>query len=180
MRQAIGWLAVSLLAGPCFGQMGPEKDESAEIRQKVVAFCKERLGKQVGDGECGTLAAEALAAAGAKSVHDFKQAPGPGDFVWGEPVFVLEVRDGKRTREPAKAAAKPGDIIQYRDAVLRTASGGLFLASHHTAVVIEAKSNGDLVVLEQNINGKKQVARSTLRPNGLTAGWLRVYRPVPK
>ena len=93
------------------------------------------------------------------------------------------MRDGKRVREPAKAAAQPGDVIQYRDAMLPSTVNGrsaLFLTPHHTAIVGEVKKNGDLVVYEQNVGGTREVVRSTISPNGLRTGWLRVYRPVPK
>ena len=92
---------------------------AARLREKVVKFCKEHKGEMVGDGECGTLAQAALREAGAKPVNEFAENPGPGDYAWGELVFVLEVKDGKRKREPADAKAKPGDVIQYRDAAFR-------------------------------------------------------------
>jgi len=149
------------------------------VREKVVKYCKEHKGETVGDGECGTLAQAALRDAGAKPVNEFAESPGPGDYAWGELVFVLEVRDGKRKKEPADARAKPGDVIQYRDAAFRK-GGGIAVFPHHTAVVAEVKSNGDLVVYEQNNLGKKEVTQGTLSPGGLAGGWIRVYRPVAK
>jgi hypothetical protein len=154
-------------------------DPSAALREKVVKFCKEHKGQTVGDGECGTLAQAALREAGARPVNEFAENPGPGDYVWGELVFVLEVAGGKRKKDPADAKAKPGDVIQYRDAAFRK-GGGVAVFPHHTAVVAEVKANGDLVVYEQNNLGKKEVTQGTLGPGGLAAGWIRVYRPVPK
>jgi hypothetical protein len=152
-----------------------------KLGEKVVEFCKAKLGQSVGDGECGTLAQQALAAAGAAGLG--KDHPNPGDFVWGELVFVLEVKDGRRVRDPKGATAKPGDIIQYRDAMLPSTfkgRGALFLTPHHTAIVGEVKRNGDLVVFEQNVGGTREVVKSTQQINSLRQGWLRVYRPVPK
>jgi hypothetical protein len=154
-------------------------DPSAALRAKVVKFCKEHKGQMVGDGECGTLAQAALQEAGAKPVNEFAESPGPGDFAWGELVFVLEVKGGKRTREPAGGKAQPGDVIQYRDATVRK-GGGLAVFPHHTAVVVEVKANGDLIVYEQNMQGKKEVTQGMLRPSDLAGGWIRVYRPVAK
>ena len=150
-----------------------------ELGEKVVQFCKDNIGKMIGDGECGTLAVKAMEAAGAKPFHMYKESPGEGDFVWGEQVFVLEIKDGKRKRDPADGKARPGDVVQYRDAVFRS-SNSIFLAQHHTAVVAEAKPDGVLIVFEQNIAGKKEVNRATLRTNQLAGGWIRVYRPVGK
>ena len=149
------------------------------LGEKVVQFCKDNVGKLVGDGECGTLAVKAMEAAEAKPFHMYKQSPADGDFVWGEPVFTLEFKDGKRKRDPADGKARPGDIVQYRDAVFRSSSS-IFLAQHHTAVVAEVKPDGVLIVYEQNIAGRKEVARATLRTNQLAGGWIRVYRPVVK
>jgi hypothetical protein len=151
----------------------------ADLGEKMVKFCKDNLGQMVGDGECGTLAVRAMEAAGATPFHKFKENPGAGDFVWGELVFVVEIRDGKRKRDPADGKARPGDVIQYRDAAFRTGSGGIFIAPQHTAVVGEVKSNGDLIVYQQNV-GKKEVTKATLQPNSLAGGWIRVYRPTTK
>lgn len=154
-------------------------DPAAGLGEKVVKFCKENKGRMVGDGECGTLAQAALREAGARPVNEFAESPGPGDYAWGELVFVLEVKDGKRKREPADAKARPGDVIQFRDAAFRK-GGGIAIFPHHTAIVAEVKANGDLVVFEQNNLGKKEVTQGTLSPGGMAGGWVRVYRPVAK
>jgi hypothetical protein len=159
----------------------PATPAAATLGEKIVQFCKDRVGTTVGDGECGTLAQEALKSAGAAGLR--KDDPGPGDYVWGEFVFLVEVKGGKRVREPVDAKAEPGDVIQYRDVMLPSTSKGrsaLFLTPHHTAVVGEVKRNGDLVVYEQNVGGTKEVVRSTISPNSLRSGWMRVYRPVAK
>jgi hypothetical protein len=161
------------------GVIAKEDAAAAELAQKVVKFCKENLGKKIGDGECGTLAVEATKAAGAKPFHEYKENPGAQDYVWGELVFVFEFEAGKRKRDPADAKARPGDVIQYRDTTFRS-SRGIYLFPHHTAVIAEVKANGDLVVYEQNMQGKKEVTQGTLRPNELASGWIRVYRPVAK
>jgi hypothetical protein len=154
-------------------------DPSATVREKVVKFCKEHKGQMVGDGECGTLAQAALQEAGAKPVNEFAENPGPGDYAWGELVFAIEVSGGKRKKEPADAKAKPGDVVQYRDAAFRK-GGGIAIFPHHTAIVVEVKSNGDLVVYEQNNLGKKEVTQGMVSPGSMAGGWIRVYRPVAK
>jgi hypothetical protein len=164
---------------PVAGAAAKTDGGSADLAEKVVKFCKENLGQTVGDGECGTLAAKALEAAGATPFHKFKETPGTGDFVWGELVFIVEIKDGKRKRDPPDGKAQAGDVVQYRDAMFRTGSGGIFLAPHHTAVVGEVKSNGDLIIYQQNV-GKREVTKATLQPNSLAGGWIRVYRPTTK
>jgi hypothetical protein len=161
------------------GVIAKEDAAAAELAKKMVQFCKDNFGKTVGDGECGTLAVKAVDAAGAKPFFEYKENPGLQDFVWGELVFVLEIKDGKRKREPADGKAKPGDVIQYRDATFRS-GGGIYVFSHHTAVVADVKATGELVVYEQNMQGKREVTKGTLRPGDLAGGWIRVYRPVAK
>jgi len=162
---------IPVAGAPAKGDAG-----SADLAEKVVKFCKDNLGQTVGDGECGTLAAKALEAAGATPFHRFKENPGPGDFVWGELVFAVELKDGKRRRDPPDGKAQPGDVVQYRDAMFRTGSGGIFVAPHHTAVVADIKTNGDMIIYQQNV-GKREVTKATLQPNALAGGWIRVYRP---
>ena len=159
--------------------MASKDDPSAALGEKVVKFCKENKGKMVGDGECGTLAQAAIREAGGRPVNEFAESPGPGDYAWGELVFVLEFKEGKRKREPADGKARPGDIIQYRDANFRK-GGGIAIFPHHTAIVTEVKSNGDMVVFEQNMLGRKEVTQGTLSLAGMSGGWIRVYRPVAK
>jgi hypothetical protein len=161
------------------GVLTKEDVATTELGEKLVQFCKDNRGKKVGDGECGSLAVEAMKAAGAKPFHEFKENPGERDFVWGKLVFVIEVVDGKRKREPADARARPGDVIQYRDTTFRSTQG-VYLFAHHTSVVAEAKSTGELVLYEQNMRGKKEVTQRTMRPSELSGGWIRVYRPVVK
>ncbi|HLK60785.1 MAG TPA: hypothetical protein VKU00_29750, partial [Chthonomonadaceae bacterium] len=55
--------------------------ERPPLREAVLRFCRQRVGVQVGDGECGTLVIQALASAGARPRQaDF---PESGDYVWG-------------------------------------------------------------------------------------------------
>lgn len=161
------------------GVIAKDDPMATELAKKIVQFCKDNLGRTVGDGECGTLAVKASEAAGAKPFSDYKENPGPQDFVWGELVYSVEIRDGKRKREPPDGKAKPGDVIQYRDAMFRS-GGGIYIFAHHTAVVVDVKANGQLVVYEQNMQGKREVTKGTLNPGELAGGWIRVYRPVAK
>ncbi len=161
------------------GVIAKEDSAAGELAKKIVEFCKDNVGKTVGDGECGTLAVKAAEAAGAKPFSDYKENPGVQDFVWGELVFVVEIQGGKRKRDPADTKAKPGDVIQYRNASFRS-GGGIYLFAHHTAVVAEVKSSGELIVYEQNMQGKRYVTKGRLQPNNLASGWIRIYRPAAK
>lgn len=149
--------------------------------QKIVAFCREHLGQQVGDGECAALAAAALRQAGARLPG--RDYPGQGDYVWGE--LVCYVQGGGRPQGNL-TDIKPGDIIQFRDARFsgrnREGSGTYSLvADHHTAVVVALQS--DRVTLScyaQHGDGTSDVRASNLYLDDLREGWLRFYRPIPR
>ena len=155
------------------------------INDEIVKFCKEKLGKQVGVGECCDLADEALKAAGAKPRTGFPEAPNQGDYVWGDSVYVIsKMKDASaEERKGAGKPVQPGDVLQVRNARFqgKAGNGGFYTmkSEHHTAVVSEVREKGRvLVVFEQNVNGKRAVTRMSYRLADLKDGWIRVYRPT--
>lgn len=183
-------LAIVLLAGvadPAAAQKAApkKKAEALPINDRVLDFAKKKLGEQVGNGECWTLANDALVAAGSRSSPSYKDSPAKGDYVWGELVYGVSAADGKQTEEAGKKAVAPGDIVQFRDTKFSgpRPGGGTYSmsASHHTAVVAAVAPDGKTFqVLHQNWNGKKTVAEATLATRDLKEGWLKVYRPLPR
>ncbi len=149
---------------------------------QVLAFCRENYGKKVGDGQCTSLVVQALKSAGQAGIS--KDAPGAGDYVWGQLVaFVAGQRKGAKGVE-SLVQVRAGDVVQFRDARLEGAShdggGGHYsvTAPHHSAVVADVDfGKGLLVVFEQNATRTKEVVRSTLYLSDLTKGWLKIYRP---
>jgi hypothetical protein len=130
------------------------KVRAVEIPVKLTAFCKEHLGKQVGNGECWTLADEAFKACGLKR-------PGGDMRVWGR---LLDLK---------KEKIQAGDIVEYRSAKF---SDGSFTGPEHTSVVIKGGRRG-VVVAHQNWSGNKTVSEAGFDPDSLTAGKVMVYRP---
>jgi hypothetical protein len=52
---------------------------------------------------------------------------------------------------------------------------------HHTAMVSAVENSGKLVrIYHQNLGGKMVVLEGSLTLGDLKAGWIRVYRPIPK
>ncbi|MFO0953258.1 MAG: hypothetical protein U0835_19300 [Isosphaeraceae bacterium] len=156
----------------------PKPAPLPELNQKVVEYARGQLGKKVANGECTSLAVEALRTAGARRFGWERS----GDFVWGRPVESF-------------ADALPGDILQFRDAVFqgKRMLPGQRLQSwrqeyaHHTAVVDQVRErDGEVVVLHQNVGKpgaeeakKRLVKRDAIRPASLQPGgrvWI--YRPV--
>jgi hypothetical protein len=152
------------------------------LGKSVVAFCRSNLWQKVGDGQCASLAVEALKVAGAAGMG--RDHPGRGDYVWGKHVATIEATRRGVDGMPSLAEVKPGDIIQFRGVRLagRSANGGTYRmnADHHTAVVEHADAaTGEIAVLHQNW-GRKVVRRDTLRLADLKSGWLRIYRTVSR
>jgi hypothetical protein len=169
----------------------PAASEEAAA-EAALKFAKEKLGTQVGSGECYDLAHEALKAAGAASAPDHGVVTKEADYVWGREVPLSE--------------AKPGDVIQFRnyeykkhvdDKETKGWRSESAERKHHTAVVESIDNNGDAVVIEQNV-GKKgdpdlKKGRQTKLPLSSSTvetaeakatvtvtGTIKVYRPLPK
>ena len=69
--------------------------------QTVLAYARQRVGRQVGSGECFDLADEALRNAGASSASEYGPITPTADYVWG--------------RRVSRQEAQPGAIIQFRN-----------------------------------------------------------------
>jgi hypothetical protein len=166
------FLLASIAAAPASQQ---------NVGEKVVAFCQQHKGAQVGDGECAALAIHALREAGAKTRgSDF---PEKGDYTWGTRIFSIEAQGETAPKTEGKTFdIKPGDIIQLRDVKFKgRRPGGTYSMSfgHHTAVVAGLEEGGQTVhVFHQNFGGKKIVMTATYKLADLKEGWLRFYRPI--
>lgn len=139
---------------------GNAKGGTASIGEQVVGYARNRRGQVVGDGECFTLADNALRNAGARSAADYGTVTPDADYVWGSAVALSDLR--------------PGDIIQFRnyryDREVETShSDGSSETNtdfqerpHHTAIVERVGANGAVTVLEQNAPVGSAVTRSDL------------------
>ncbi len=172
-------------------------DGSDRLAESIVGFARRAEGRQVGDGECFSLADQALSQAGAQSAAYYTDITPDGDYIWGKPVSV--------------ASARPGDILQFRNfrivrritttitgadgALARTQSEEVEERDHHTAIVTQNLGTV-LAVAEQNVeplgrvvqrNTIETVSGTTTRVNPADRtvttteifldGELRAYRP---
>ncbi len=128
----------------------------ASMATSIVGYARQRRGSKVGDGECYTLADQALTGAGAKSARDFGKVTPTADYVWGTAVKLSDLQ--------------PGDVIQFRDYEyhrrVEEASGKWRTESqkrpHHTAIVESVDGGGAVTVLEQNAPKGSAVGRAQL------------------
>jgi hypothetical protein len=155
------------------------------LGERIVKFCLEHKSKQVGNGECTSLAVEALKAAGAAPRDVYRDSPHKGDYVWGRLVAYREAT-AKGFKESGKISRiKPGDIMQLRDTKLKGTLDGKpyswYVPQHHTAVIIKVEDDGEkITVLQQNMGDRKVVTEAQFQLQELTGGWIRIYRPLPK
>jgi hypothetical protein len=149
--------AVVLVASPA--------EASPTLNQKVVQFAKARMGKQVGNGECWTLAADALSAAGAHR---------PGTAGYGVYVFGKQI---------SRKALQSGDVIQFENVRFehRGPDGAKSWNEfpHHTAIVTGVQGNR-ITLLHQNVNGKRTVQTGVIDMADFQRGTMRYFRPQPR
>lgn len=127
-----------------------------ELNRKVFSYCEEHKGKKVGKGECWDLAKEALDNAGAQ---------------WNPPYEF-----GKKLNLKTEALL-PGDILQFENARIVNPDKTVVTLPHHTAIVVEVKSNAELIIAEQNSNHKRFVVYSPISLSGLQKGKVEAFRP---
>lgn len=133
------------------------------LNQKVVIWTMGQVGKLIqlapgSKGECWDLAEAALKQAGAKTSSDLGPMGDDVDYVWGTPLADLK-------------SVIPGDILQYRDYVMVTATTTKTKFKdaetseedeqksehdHHTSIVSANLGDGNLNVLEQNYLGQHE------------------------
>ncbi len=129
---------------------------NTQLNARIVNWLRQRpLGVRHGDGECWTLAEDALLAQRARTSRQLTRGfSAHADYIWGE-------------EEPSLSAIMAGDIIQmrgYRVRKMVTVRDGLtgpagrvrgehvLRQPHHTAIVVGVVVPGQLVeVIEQNV-----------------------------
>ena len=132
------------------------------LNEHVLKFAVERRGEQVGNGECWTLAADAITAAGGER---------PRGYVHGR-----ELRPGE--------TVLPGDVMQFNSVRLQNRKGWRTMGHpDHTAVIQSASGSKTYSILHQNTGGGedgKKVQSLTINLAEMTSGTIKIYRPQRK
>jgi hypothetical protein len=143
------------------------------------------MGQQVGDGECWTLAHNALVAVGAQfSSRGREPCMASQSYVHGSLIYSFlpakssyqEPRGGIRGAGVAR-----GDVIQLFEAHFKAKDGMSEKwagAPDHTAVIVEVESNEVVNVVEQNVGGVKRVRKGSYNMSELVKGEVRIFRAV--
>lgn len=145
-------------------QLAPLKASAKlpELNARVVNYAIGSMGTQVGNGECWTLAAEALDAAGAMPAEST--------------AFGHEL---KKTE-----AWLPGDIIQFKSCRFEVHYANGYSVEemgypNHTAIIYSTDGSR-VTLIHQNYRMVKRVQVSTIDMNTMTAGTYKVFRPEPR
>ena len=140
------------------------------------------MSKQVGDGECWTLANEALKAIASECQSQRQEACVPSQgVVHGYLLYsYLPPRPCNPPGGVVAAGVARGDIIQFVSGHFKHANGGQSWAGapDHTAVVTKVERDGVLQVVEQNSGGVKKVKVSSYNFKELVAGEVRIFRAI--
>jgi hypothetical protein len=130
------------------------------LNRAVLAFAQAHLGQKMGNGQCWTLADQALLAAGGQR---------PGQDGYGLYQFGRPLQSGE--------AMLPGDIMQFFNARFAE-PGGTYEMPLHTAIIQKVQGT-TVTLLNQNVNGRQVVIPTTLDLAGKTQGTVTTYRPQP-
>jgi hypothetical protein len=139
-----------------------ECDSIPPLNQEIIAFVDAKMRKKVGNGQCWTLAAQAL---------DNSNATWNGKFEFGTQL------------NPDTDCIYPGDIIQFKNVklVTKNSSGGSSYEEmeQHTAIVYKVVGKGHYQIAHQNTEkwGKK-VDISTIDLKNKKKGKIWMYRPT--
>jgi hypothetical protein len=148
------WLSLAL-------PLGGKEASVPPLNEAVLKFAQDHAGKQVGDGECWTLADSALASASAKRPN----RGGYGPFQFGRELGPKE-------------AVLPGDVVQFTKARFESKGGGWAEMPQHTAIISGVKGT-KFEALHQNWNNVRRVGKLQFDLNELTRGKVQFYRPQP-
>lgn len=129
---------------------------SPTYNPKILQFAVQNLGKQVGNGQCWTLAADALEYAGAKPANE---------YVFGEEILAR--------------SALPGDILQFESARFVGADYWMQMGYPHHTAILYAVAGTRMIVLNQNVNGTMIVQPTVIDLADLRSGTITFYRALP-
>lgn len=141
------------------------------------------MGQQVGNGECWTLAHEALKAVAAQS-QSRGQEPcmSSQGVVHGSVIFsFIPPKPCEPPGGVEAAGVARGDIAQFLSAHFKAKNGmseSWAGSPDHTAVITSVERGGILRVVESNAGGVKTVRQGKYDFSELVAGEIRIFRAV--
>lgn len=154
-----------------------------QYSDRVAKWCESKIGTQVGNGECWTLAFEALKAIAAEDSRRntepcmTSQGVVHGYIVWKWlPPAAEEPQGGVEAAGVAR-----GDVAQFLSCHFKKKNGmgqSWAGAPDHTAVITGVEKGGVLRVVESNSGGVKNVQVGKYDFSELVSGEIRIFRAV--
>ncbi len=130
-----------------------------DMHTNIYEYARDRLGTKVGNGQCWTLANNALVHAGARPPAQASL------YVWG-----TEVPLGQLARGNIIQFTRYTVRIEQADGSWQELTRGDANSPRHTAIVETVRPNGEVVVLEANVDASQNVRRNTLYFQAGTVG----------
>jgi hypothetical protein len=135
---------------------GAQRAELPPLNRSILTYAEKSLGQKIGNGECWTLAHEAVLNAGAQM---------PDTYVWGREL---------KPDEPIL----PGDIMQFTTARFEGPGWWYQMGNpNHTAIVQKVESKTVYWLLWQN---PSPVISKRIDFQYFKTGSYKVYRPLPQ
>lgn len=143
-------------------------DSANNLPTKIKNYIQKRVGKRAvagskktGGFDCYYLIHQTLKSLNAKTAADFGVVTPSADYMWGKAVGLKSI--------------KPGYILQFRDhkVKVRTEKLGELTWSmtsevtqsrpHHSAIVVDVRKDGSVVVVEQNVRpNRRRITRNII------------------
>lgn len=152
--------------------------------EHVASWCEVKSGQQVGNGECWTLAHDALQKGCGK--HAFVSSA----LIHGALLYTVKANGDKPEVIVPNVTddIKRGDILQFKSCFFKYPTMTMtYGAPDHTAIVLDVKEGThggsflkNLKIIQQNMSGVKIVAETELDLGRLKGGDVKVFRPVEK
>jgi hypothetical protein len=120
----------------------------------MLKFALSQLGRKVGNGECWTLAAQALVRSGARPANLFN---------FGQQIPLAQI--------------VPGDILQFKSARFEMGNSFYYFGAPDHTVIVLGVEGSKVSILHQNF-GQKIVTPLKIDFKQMTKGQVWAWRPV--
>ncbi|KAN0115104.1 hypothetical protein V8E51_004648 [Hyaloscypha variabilis] len=149
----------------------------------VAEWSESQMGNKVGNGECWTLANDALKAVAATCSSRGQEPCMASQGVIHGYLMYSYVPSSANTEPQGKVrdtGVARGDVIQLYKAHFKFPDGGQAWAGNpdHTAVITGVEPDGVLRVVQQNSGGKKIVQTGKYNMAHIVSGEVRIFRAV--
>ncbi|CAN6651948.1 hypothetical protein TRVA0_025S01508 [Trichomonascus vanleenenianus] len=147
---------------------------SEQFGNQVASWAEAQKGTQVGNGECWTLAQQAI-------VHGTNNVGlGSQGLTHGALIYHINASSGGAASPLVhKEYIRRGDIIQYREVVFQSLESTSTCGSPDHTAVVTALDGDNINIVHQNTGGVKQVCSGAHNFAHMTAGDVKVFRVVP-